>query len=89
LGRYRGLHEIPQAELLRLKAGEAVSIQGALKVSLFEKSGERRANLNVTANHVMGFQQPRREKPKMPAVETGRPYRNPSPGCTAEKSRVR
>jgi Single-strand binding protein family len=75
--------EIPQAELPRLKAGEAVSIQGALKVSVFEKSGEHRANLNVTAWHVMGLRQPRREKPKMPAVETGGPYRNPPPGCTA------
>jgi single-stranded DNA-binding protein len=35
--------EAAQAELLRLKSGDGLSVQGAVKVSVFEKNGEHRA----------------------------------------------
>jgi single-stranded DNA-binding protein len=38
-GQILQFDESAQAGLMRLKAGEAVSVQGALKVSVFEKNG--------------------------------------------------
>jgi hypothetical protein len=46
-----------QAELLRLTAGESLSVQGAMKVSVFEKSGEHRASLDVVAFEVLALRQ--------------------------------
>jgi single-stranded DNA-binding protein len=40
-------NEAAQTELMRLKAGESLSVQGAMKVSVFEKNGEHRASLDV------------------------------------------
>jgi single-stranded DNA-binding protein len=37
--------EATQAELLRLKAGEALTIQGGLKVSAYKNNGEHRASV--------------------------------------------
>jgi single-stranded DNA-binding protein len=71
--------EPAHAELMRLKAGEAVAIQGTLKVSVFEKNGEHRARLDVAASHVTTLRQPRRERPKMTAVETGQSWKNRPP----------
>jgi single-stranded DNA-binding protein len=42
--------ERAQAELLRLHAGEAVSVQGTMKVGIFEKNGEHRASLDIVAS---------------------------------------
>jgi hypothetical protein len=50
--------EAAQAELLRLKSGDGLSVQGAVKVSVFEKNGEHRASLDVTASHVLALRQP-------------------------------
>ena len=41
--------EVAQAGLLRLKAGEALAIQGA-KAGVYEKNGEHRASLDVAAS---------------------------------------
>jgi hypothetical protein len=56
--------EAAQAGLLRLTAGESLSVQGAMKVSVFEKNGEHRASLDVVAFQVLALRQP----PKPPAV---------------------
>jgi hypothetical protein len=56
--------EAAQAELLRLTAGESLSVQGAMKVSVFEKNGEHRASLDVVAFQVLALRQP----PKPPAA---------------------
>ena len=45
--------EAAQAELMRLKAGESLSVQGKLRVSIYEKAGEYRASLDVVASHVL------------------------------------
>ncbi len=53
---------LAQSELLRLKAGDSISIQGLARVSVFQdKAGEHRASIDVTANHVLALRQP---KPK-------------------------
>jgi single-stranded DNA-binding protein len=75
--------ERAQAELMRLKAGEAASIQGAVKVSVFEQNGEHRASLDVAASHVTALRQPRCPKSKTDGVETAQSCKNPFPGCTA------
>jgi single-stranded DNA-binding protein len=49
--------EAAQAESLQLKAGESLSVQGAMKVSIFEKNGEHRASLDVVASHVLALRQ--------------------------------
>jgi hypothetical protein len=56
--------EAAQGELMRLKAGESLSIQGAMKVSVYEKAGEHRASLDVVASHVLALRQPRRAAPR-------------------------
>jgi hypothetical protein len=49
-----------QAELLRLQDGDAISVQGALKVELYDKDGEKRLSLSVVAAHVVALRQPRK-----------------------------
>jgi single-stranded DNA-binding protein len=53
-----------QSQLLRLQAGDSVAIQGAAKISVFEKNGEHRASLDVTAAHVLALRQPKPAKAK-------------------------
>jgi single-stranded DNA-binding protein len=50
--------EVAQARLLRLKAGEALAIQGAMKAGVYE--GEHRASLDVAASRVLALRQPGR-----------------------------
>jgi single-stranded DNA-binding protein len=44
-----------QAELLRLQDGDAISVQGALKVELYDKDGERRLSLSIVADNVLAL----------------------------------
>jgi single-stranded DNA-binding protein len=53
-----------QSELLRLQAGDAVSIQGTAKLGVFEKNGEHRASLDVTAANVLALRQPKPARSK-------------------------
>jgi single-stranded DNA-binding protein len=53
-----------QSELLRLQTGDALSVQGTGKISVFEKAGEHRASLDVTAAHVLALRQPKPAKAK-------------------------
>ena len=50
--------ENAQAELLRLSEGDALSVQGALKVEEYEKEGQKRVSLGVIASHVLALRQP-------------------------------
>ena len=52
--------EVAQAELLRIKAGDAVSVQGKATPKVYMKDDEPRPSLQVTANHVLPLQ-PRHE----------------------------
>jgi hypothetical protein len=50
-----------QAELLRFKAADAVSAQGAGKITIYEKNGEYRASLDITGSYVLMLRQPPRD----------------------------
>jgi single-stranded DNA-binding protein len=53
------------AELLRLAIGERVTIQGSLKLEIFEKDGQARISRTIFADHVTALRQPPKErKPK-------------------------
>jgi single-stranded DNA-binding protein len=41
--------ESAQAELMRLRGGDAISVQGAMQAGTYEKDGETRLSLGVTA----------------------------------------
>jgi single-stranded DNA-binding protein len=49
-----------QSELLRLKDGEALAVQGNLKAETYEKDGESRVSLAIMVNTVL----PLRQKPQ-------------------------
>ena len=51
-----------QSELLRLKAGDLVSVQGAAKITVFEKSGAHRASLEV----VLALRRPPKPRQQRP-----------------------
>jgi hypothetical protein len=46
-----------QAELMRLADGDAISVQGAFKVELYEKDGEKRFSLSIIADNVLALLQ--------------------------------
>jgi len=53
---------LAQSELLRLKAGDSVSVQGSAKLGTFiDKAGVHRASLEIVASHILALRQP---KPK-------------------------
>lgn len=52
------------AELLRLADGDAVSVQGALRVETYTKDGETRINLTCIADAVMALRQPPKQRSK-------------------------
>jgi single-stranded DNA-binding protein len=62
-----------QAEILRLSEGEALSVQGPMKVEEYEKDGQKRVSLGVIAGHVLALAQP--PKPR------GRDERGPAHHC--------
>jgi single-stranded DNA-binding protein len=54
-----------QSELLRLGAGEKLSVQGGLKLTTFESNGETRISRTVFADSVLALRAPPKErKPK-------------------------
>jgi single-stranded DNA-binding protein len=55
--------ESAQAELMRLTDGDALSVQGGLKVEIYAKDGgEPKLSLSITADHVLALRQPPRKK---------------------------
>ncbi|MGI2326099.1 MULTISPECIES: single-stranded DNA-binding protein [unclassified Methylococcus] len=79
-----------QDELLRCHAGDAVSVQGKLKVSVFEKAGEHRASLDIVANSVTALRpkprpkQQRQSKVDGRAFDARQAYGRPGPAHEAE-----
>jgi single-stranded DNA-binding protein len=61
-----------QAELLRLRAGDALSAQGSLKVELYQKDGgEVRISRTIFANAVLALRAaPKERKPTAKAAPT-------------------
>ena len=57
-------------ELMRLAVGERVTIQGALKLEIFEKDGQARISRTIFADHVLALRAPPKErKPKKAAAD--------------------
>src|SRR5258707_6704895 len=60
-----------QAELLRLGAGDAVSVQGKLKVELWQRDGgEVRISRSIFADSVLALKAPPRERRAKAAAST-------------------
>ncbi|WP_367025185.1 single-stranded DNA-binding protein [Methylococcus sp. ANG] len=52
-------------ELMRCHAGDAVAAQGRLKISTYEKNGEVRPSLDITASSILPLKpKPRERKPR-------------------------
>lgn len=66
--------EDAQTELLRLRAGDACSIQGRLKVTTYERNGEVRPSLDVVASSVQALRPKPRPKQPRQARQDGRSY---------------
>jgi single-stranded DNA-binding protein len=50
--------ESVQAELMRLTAGESLSVQGGMQIGEYEKDGIRKPSFSVIADHVLALRQP-------------------------------
>jgi len=73
--RVTGFSESACDELLRLKAGDAVSVQGQMKAELYQpEGGEPRLSLSVIADHVLALRQPAKQRPRAER-RPGAPYR--------------
>ncbi|QXP90017.1 single-stranded DNA-binding protein [Methylococcus capsulatus] len=63
-----------QDELLRCHAGDAVAVQGRLKVTTYERGGEVRPSLDITASSVLPLKpKPRARQPRQARTD-GRQY---------------
>ena len=47
---------------MRLGDGDALSVQGALKVETYERDGETKLSLSIVAEHVLALRQPSRKR---------------------------
>jgi single-stranded DNA-binding protein len=56
--RIAAFSEPVQAELMRLTAGDAVAVEGALKAELYDRGGEIELSFGVIAEHVLPLRQP-------------------------------
>ncbi|MDD2768715.1 MAG: single-stranded DNA-binding protein [Methylococcus sp.] len=78
-------HDDAQAELLRCRAGDALSAQGQLKFGTYEKNGEVRVSLDVTANVITPLKpkprerRPRQAKPDGREFDARQAYGRPTP----------
>ncbi|HEV7911390.1 MAG TPA: single-stranded DNA-binding protein [Methylocella sp.] len=60
--RFVAFSETAQAELMRLVDGDAVSVQGPLKVETYEKDGATEISLSIIADRVLALRQPPKER---------------------------
>jgi single-stranded DNA-binding protein len=54
--------DTPVAELMRLREGESLSVQGKLQAGEYEKDGQKRISLGVVADHVLVSRQPAKQR---------------------------
>jgi Single-strand binding protein family len=57
-----------QEQLLRLGLNEKLSVQGSMKVELFEKDGQQRISRTIFVDHVLALRAPPREKKPKPSA---------------------
>jgi single-stranded DNA-binding protein len=72
--------DTPVAELMRLREGESLSVQGNLRSGEYEKDGQKRISLGVVADHVLALRQPAKQRAhdadarREPAFNDGIPW---------------
>jgi single-stranded DNA-binding protein len=52
--------ESAQSELIRLSEGEAMAVQGAMRIEEYEKDGQKRVSLSIVAHHALALRQSRK-----------------------------
>jgi single-stranded DNA-binding protein len=52
--------ESAQSELMRLSEGEAMAVQGAMRIEEYEKDGQKRVSLSIVAEHVLALRHPQK-----------------------------
>jgi hypothetical protein len=57
-----------QEQLLRLGLNERVSVQGSMKIELFEKDGQQRISRTIFVDSVLALRAPPREKKPKPSA---------------------
>jgi single-stranded DNA-binding protein len=62
--RIAAFSEPVQAELMRLTAGDAVAVEGALKAELYERNGQTDLSFGVIADDVLPLRQPGKKRRK-------------------------
>ncbi len=82
--RVTAFSETAQSELMRLTDGDAVSVQGALKIEEYEKDGQKRVSLSVIADHVLALRKPPKPRneslpPRERCAATDRPFDDEMP----------
>jgi single-stranded DNA-binding protein len=61
--RIVAFYETVQAELLRLREGDSLSVQGAFKAELYKpEGGEPKLSLSMVADHVLALRQPPKDR---------------------------
>jgi single-stranded DNA-binding protein len=61
--RLTAFSETAQAELMRLDEGDACSVQGSVKVELYQpEGGEPKVSLSIIADRVLALRQPPKER---------------------------
>ena len=60
--RIAAFSEPVQVELMRLTAGDAVAVEGALKAELYDGDGEIKISFGVIAEHVLPLRKPSQKR---------------------------
>ncbi|MGI2323811.1 MULTISPECIES: single-stranded DNA-binding protein [unclassified Methylococcus] len=77
-------------ELMRCHAGDSIAAQGRLKPGTYEKGGEVRVSLDITASSILPLKpkprtrQPRQAKPDSRQFDARQAYGRPGPAHQAE-----
>jgi len=70
--RIAAFSEPVQAELMRLTAGDALAVEGALKAELYDRNGKTDLSFGVIAEHVLPLRQPGKKRRKEGRAATHR-----------------
>ena len=70
--RIAAFSEPVQAELMRLTAGDAVAVEGALKAELYDRNGQSDLSFGVIADDVLPLRQPGKKRRKEGRAATHR-----------------
>jgi single-stranded DNA-binding protein len=62
--RVSAFSDTAQAELLRLDVGDAVAVQGPVRIEQYEREGATRQSFSVVAENVLALRQPTKTREK-------------------------